>query len=1094
MKRFLVLVFVLLFFDAHSQTLQTVNGLHTISYELENGSVYIYLPEKIVAGKEFSGSVAIYPKGNSSREQSKNLKKLKAYKVIVLNKGFLAGIKKFSLNTSSNVANISLSNSEGKNLGRKQVKFEIKPPLSADTRLSLPSHIANGVNTSFYGVFDGNLGNTTVKANGKSLDVVAESPVQIALRPDNITSTSSKLEITDGDNSYTGQCNSIYYTLNVGPTDLKRGQSTYFDATIHGVGTIEESLFYTVVNVTTAVVTLQGGNTQSFEINPSDGENGNWFHHFDIKSLKTGNFSLTTNLVIPDTPYPDASSTTTGVISENTLSSTEGNIDCRLYNQSFTVTKEECEGLGGTIHDGDYTSTLEETEGVLELSEVAINTTQDSNEIEVQIEIVSGNIPEMVVSTCKPLDPEIEAAVTFLTSQQQTYAISFKNPSFGEPSVANIETTLLYSNGNSQTINTHVNFLGNPFYSIAQSEELTKIRREQNKIKNQLGTAERNKNGLVGQRNATRNRYIKARNTYKTNHSQFWYLWRIDQSLEKARPVFADSLKVLTDSLAAFKKRTGGARSKVDTKKIEDNLRDAIKAYQDCLDQLSRLRQEQTDLKNRMGVLKEQQKQIHRDIMKLFRTTGMDFAGSTRRDKNGKFHYQYGVVTVTSNGTGTFHKGSLPAQISSKVSALEKQMKLVTERLNGINERLNNLPAEITSKSANCANLAQKVKDAEAAKKNNDAITAEDQSWNSKIDKMCAKIQKLLDNLKIWAAVNDPNLLNQINNVKCGPNIWAQINGVINRKKVLEKGFEGKLANAFRDMNNAKAALDALDKKIREEEEKIRIAQIALVANQKKEAKAAAVALAKDQEKCLKIMKELGYGATSIADVIDLYEISQDLKNAANEAKDAMDNLKKAIAFGAKQGMDAGEAKKWVEKAQKRLGNISKKLAKLEKYKDLAKTIQEYSDRIGKLIGSDGSPTENAEAFGEGLKFMNEALDALADKFPILKVFTAYFTYITESYGAIMKGANKAVREQYQKLLSTVRTNMKCDKLLEVCRSNGDDLAKIKEWAYNEYVAIPGYDALRRDQTQAKDIISKLVEQRMAECCFQRLQAIRAAQ
>lgn len=1094
MKKFLVLVFVLLFFDAHSQTLQTVNSVHTISYELENGGVYIYLPEKIVQGMPLSGTVALYPKGNSTREQSKNLEKLKSHKIKAPGGEFLAGAGKFTLNGSSAITNFSLQSPKGKSLGSTPVNFDIKPSLSPGTPISLPGHIANGVNTSIYGSFDGNSKNTNVKANGKPVKVVAESPVQIALRPENITTTSANLEINDGGNSYTGRCNSIYYTLSIGPTNLKRGQSTFFDATIHGVGTIEETLSYTVVNVTPSIVTLAGGNTQSFEINPGDGENGNWFKHFNIKSISTGNFALNTTLVVPDTPYPDVSSVSGGVVSEGSASANEENIDCRIYNQSFNVSQSECEALGGEIYDGNYETTLDETVDELELSQVSISTTQDSNEIEVQIEIVSGDIPEMVVSTCKPLDPEVEAAVTFLTASQPSYTISHTNPTFGRPSAAIVETTLLYSSGNSQTINTSVNFDGNPFFSIAQSAELTKIRTEKNKLTGQLKTAEGNKTRLEGQRNTMRDRYIKARATYRTNHSQFWYLWRIDQSLEKARPVFADSLKVLVDSLNSFKKRTGGRPSAANAKKIDDNLRDAKKAHQDCLDQLNALKQEQTDLTKEMATLKEQQKQIFRDIMDLFRTTGMDFAGATRRDKNGTFHYQYGVVTVSGSGTATYHKGSLPVQIMSKVSALEKQMKLVTDRLNAINDRLNNLPGEIAAKNAACGILAQKVKDAEAAKTKKDAITAEDQSWNNKIDAVCVKIMDLLNRLKAWAKVNDPTLLNQINNVKCGANIWTQINGVINRKKILEKGYEGKLANARRDMNNARDQLTELDKKIAAERVKIRNAQIALEANQKAEAKAAAAALAKDQDKCLKIMKELGYGATSIADVIDLYEISQDLKKAADDAKSAMDNLRKAVEYGEKYGMDPGAAKKWVKETQERLGKISKRLAKLEKYKNLAKTIQDYADRIGKLIGSDGTPTKNAEAFGEGLKFMNEALEALADKFPILKVFTAYFTFITEAYGAIIGGANDAVRKQYAQLLSDVRNRMKCDQLLKVCRENGDDLTKIKEWAYDEYVAKPGFDALRRDQTQAKKIISKLVEQRMAECCFERLQAIRAAQ
>lgn len=422
-------------------------------------------------------------------------------------------------------------------------------------------------------------------------------------------------------------------------------------------------------------------------------------------------------------------------------------------------------------------------------------------------------------------------------------------------------------------------------------------------------------------------------------------------------------------------------------------------------------------------------------------------------------------------------------------------MKLTTDRLDAINERLNNLPAEIAAKIAACDKLAQKAKDAETAKNNNDAITAEDQYWNNKIDAVCVKIQALLNRLKGWAADNkDTNLLNQINNVKCGPNIWVQIDRVINRKKSLEAGFEGKAANASREMNNADAKLKELETKIKAEEEKIRNAQIALVASQKAEAKAAAEALAKDQQKCIDIMNQLGYKATSMVDVIDLYEISQDLKKAADDAKDAMDNLRKAVEFGEKHGMDPGDAKKWVKNTQKRLGDISKRLAKLEKYKNLAATIQKYADDIDVLVGSDGTPTQNAAAFGKGLELMNEALDLIAEKFPILQVFTAYFTFITKSYAAIIDGANAAIRKQYQLLLSDVRTRLNCDRLMRVCRSNGDDLAKIKEWVYNEYVVKPGYDALRRDQTQAKDIISKIVEQRMAECCFQRLQAIRAAQ
>lgn len=1089
-KRFILLLFCISsFFVGNSQTLQTVNGVHTISFELDKGSIYIYLPNKIVADKNFTGSVAIYPNGNSKRDQSKNLKRLKNYSLTINDKSFVLSENIFSLLGSSSIANVSLKTEKGKDIGNSKVEFFMKELISPKKPVSFPKHIANEVNTSFYGAFDGKLDNTIVSVNGNPINVVAESPVQLCLRPDDMNSTLANITIKDGDNTYQSQCNAIYYTLKIGPTTLKRGRSTFFDATIHGVGTIEEPLTYTVINNTPSIVRLGGGNSQTFTIRPNEHENGNWFHHFDIKSISTGSFTLTTNLVIPDTPYPSNDKELVTIRPRFQ----KKNIDCRIYNQSFYLTNEQCTKLEGTPFNNSYTSTNNETEDFIETSEIDVNVTQDENEVALQVGIKSGDIPEMVVSSIKSLNSETKAAVKFLTSQQESYSFSHKNQSFGNPDAATIKTTLLYSNGSSQTINTNINFSGNPFYSIAKSAKLTEIRTSQNSIKGQLNRAIDRKKRLEEERNKTQKRYLEARNKRRKNNSHYGHLLKIDQSLEKVRPAFADSLKVLIDSLNSFKKRTGGKPNKANTKRIEDNLRDAKQAHQDCLDEASKLQQEHNDLKKEKEALKEQQKQIHRDIMNEFRSTDMDFAGSTRRDKNGKFHYQYGVVTVSGSGTATYHKGGLPAQIAPKVTALEKQMKLATNKLNAVSERLANIPGELDAKNKECDGLAKKLKEAENANKNKDALIAEDQYWNNKIDALCAKIKALMNRLRIWAKVNDPNLLSRIDNVTCGENIWRHIDGVIQRKKSLEEGYKGDASNARRDELNAEKKVRELEDKIREENDKIRAAQKALLASQKAEAIAAKEALAKDKQKCLEIMRKLGYKATSIQDAIDLYEISQDLKKAADEAQNAMENLKKAVEFGGKRGLGTGRAKKWVKKTQDRLNNISKKLAKLEKYKDLANKVKGYADRIGKLIGSDGTPTKNAEAFGEGLKFMNEALDAIADKLPILKVFAAYFTFITESYGAIIKGANDAVRKQYQRLLRNVKSKMRCNKLMQICRNNGDDIAKIKDWAYKEYVVKPGYDALRRDQTQAKKIISQLVEQRMAECCFKRLQAIRAA-
>ena len=710
-KRFILLLLCISsFFVGNSQTLEIVNGVQTILFKSEKGDIYVYLPNKIVKDKAFSGSIAIYPNGSSKREQSKNLKRLKDYTLTINDKAFVISDPILSL-TGTSTATVSLNNAKGKSLGSTEVQFFTKPPISPKDPIHFPKHIANDVNTSFYGAFDGKLENTSVSVNEKPIKVVAESLVQLCLRPEEMNSTIAAITIKDGDQMHQGQCNSIYYTLKIGPTTLKRGRSTFFDATIHGVGTIAEPLTCTVANNTPSIVTLSGGNSQTFTIQPNESENGNWFHHFDIKSISTGSFTLTTNLVIPDTPYPNND----GELVTIKPRIQKKNIDCRIYNQSFFLTNEQCTKLDGTPFNNSYTPNENETEAFIETSEVVVNVMQDENEVGLQVDVKNGDIPEMAVSTITSLNSETKAAVKFLTSQQESYSFSHKNQHFGSPNASTIETTLLYSNGNSQTIHTNINFSGNPFYSIAQSAKLAEIRTSQNRLKGELNSAIERKKRLEEERNRTRKRYLAARDKRRKNNSQYKYLLQIDQSLEKVKPAFVDSLKVLIDSLNTFKKRTGGKPDKANTKRIEDNLRDAKKAHQDCLDQASKLQKEQTDLKKEKETLKEQQKQIHRDIMNEFRSTDMDFAGSTRRDKNGKFHYQYGVVTVSSGGTATYHKGGLPAQIAPKVSALEKQMKLTTDKLNAVSQRLDNIPGELDAKNKECNDLAEKLKEAEAA-------------------------------------------------------------------------------------------------------------------------------------------------------------------------------------------------------------------------------------------------------------------------------------------------------------------------------------------------------------------------------------------
>ncbi|MEM7185234.1 MAG: hypothetical protein AAF466_01140, partial [Bacteroidota bacterium] len=216
MKKCLILLFVLLCTQVYSQQLQTSAGVHVISYQLEQGNAYVYLPVNVVAGEAYSGSIALYPSGSSKHEIAKQQEKMALNSIQIQEQMIPLKNGAFSVKNASSSETLRLQSDKGKLLGQNQLQFTLRRTLLTGTPISMPTHIANGVNSAFYGPFDGDVGNTRFTANGQPIKVIAESPVQIAIRPETLSTTDATIEIVDGGNTYQGRCHSIYYTLKVG--------------------------------------------------------------------------------------------------------------------------------------------------------------------------------------------------------------------------------------------------------------------------------------------------------------------------------------------------------------------------------------------------------------------------------------------------------------------------------------------------------------------------------------------------------------------------------------------------------------------------------------------------------------------------------------------------------------------------------------------------------------------------------------------------------------------------------------------------------------------------------------------------------------
>jgi hypothetical protein len=281
------------------------SGLQVIKIKTIQGTVTVNLPEQIHAGDVISGSVIAEANVQTDsklskkkqRENAQVLEQFNAQTINIFGQIITPKDQFFSINIPLDInpekANCFVKDHDNQALACSFLNISKEPRVNPTNQtLSLPTYFRSGYYERVSGLFDGNAQNTGVFMNESPLHIVAESPACMIISiPENLHGT-SELQIFEKDWGFDESVQIINLIMEVGKTDLKKGESTNMQVSILGVDNLTQPLQAHIENLSPTQIELNGGNLQTLEITDALTSNGLYHNTYTITALLPGGYTI----------------------------------------------------------------------------------------------------------------------------------------------------------------------------------------------------------------------------------------------------------------------------------------------------------------------------------------------------------------------------------------------------------------------------------------------------------------------------------------------------------------------------------------------------------------------------------------------------------------------------------------------------------------------------------------------------------------------------------------------------------------------------------------------------------------------------------
>ena len=999
---------------------------------VEVGKYNLILPNDIRAGETFSLSTKIIAEGNKPKEISKNIAALNSNIISLGSHNLMPGVTGAPINLSEQELKnllLQVKNAAGKTLYESPVNLSASiVPLQNASAFATPTHALTGSPFRVLGPFDGNAGNTGCTVNNKKAIILAESPRQCIIECPPDVKGPSTITITEGGRSITQNINGVDYTITPGRMNLIKGESTYIDVNITGLQNLQDNASLSLENLTSNTIAMTGGNVQVIPILPESVSGvGAFYKRFVIQSLRTGTFSINVDLQLPDAKQGVATAPSTWVACDVCGGTIMPQKTCNSIRE---LSKKKLPAHQQTARQDTIPS------GWMS------NTIEADKKISMQSETNSANDVSMIAYSYSTPQKSERHMIGVDSLHGKGKAIALHQNSL-TPGVYTINATAYGGNNYSSSMQKTIVIPPMNFSGIT-NPLINEYRRRIQRIKDSIDNLQRiiDNDNRRNYENYPEKRRLDSILMVKTGY--YNQLVAIDAVLETLPQVYGDTLTKLTDSLKRFQNKVPDLPDVEELKKRAAELEAALKA---CQDHLRALQQEQQDLSKELPGVEQQQSDAVQSILDCFKNAGYDYAGHTRR-KNGVFGYGYAAVK---NGIDV---GGVPAQCLKTVSDAKNKIKDLQERHDEISKRLKDIPGDIEQAKADCDRLSKELQKAnESVRKGKNAII-EYGFINADMAEICRQLRGALDVLVRFCkqhpdVCNAENMVEQLIADCPQPKLWDDFNRLINYKKGVEEGMKKQRDDAQQQVNKnweqqskiseeAYRAKQEQDRKAAELQQLIQREEIETQKELEKRTQREDSARAmrrRDCEEFLKTQAKSKEEAGMIETVLTLKKQVQDLG----------ENVKKASEYG-----DQLTKERFKEITDSLRSIIDRIIAPLDKYDKFKKEVDKWlkiKEDIQTVFSETKNEKERTEKFKIILKRIHEQLEDLAEKFPILQMFTAYFGFLVDSYEWAIDKSYETQQQYFRRIFEQCLGGDKCRVLLTeyLKRKNLDDVYR-KAW------------------------------------------------
>jgi hypothetical protein len=286
----------------------TQPGLLIVTFQTQQGSVRVYLPDQLIPGERFSGTVEAPPEGASSAPSGYFLQ-MANQQVVVRDRAF-----HWTVPAQVGTIPLRLKDFRGVELAHFDLFASVEPRPAAriPEQFRVPDVVQSQTPVPVLGPFDGNSASTSFKLGGLAAEVLTEVPGKAMVLCSNDTTGPTRYEVSKSDHRTEAETRVLSVRLSGLPASFKNGHRSKVQLTVSGLAGIRQNTEIKLEIVTPTLVYIERYPPISYfphyleyiYIRPEEvGKDGTYTTKRILQGIQPGPIQMLANLIMPLTPH-----------------------------------------------------------------------------------------------------------------------------------------------------------------------------------------------------------------------------------------------------------------------------------------------------------------------------------------------------------------------------------------------------------------------------------------------------------------------------------------------------------------------------------------------------------------------------------------------------------------------------------------------------------------------------------------------------------------------------------------------------------------------------------------------------------------------